>query len=304
MSKTFHSHVPLIKEIGNYAILAEGKRLRPLLFVLTCQLCGYNGDDVYKLSTIFEYIHAASLLHDDVIDNADIRRKKPSARHVWGNLAAVLTGDFLSSVASKISLSTRNLEFIGRATNTAALMTEGQVLELLNTNNWNIRKDEYLKIITYKTAELMAATCACGAMISDVGKEAVDNVNGFGLNLGIAFQLIDDLLDYTSSQEEFGKPVGKDLKEGKITLPLIYALSGREKSEVEHLEKKMKNHDVEENDYEEIVNFVREGDAIHRIRVEAEGHMDEASGFLNYFPDSTAKENLLALNGFLIKRRY
>ena len=304
LSKTFDSHVPLIKEIGRHSILGEGKRLRPLLFVLSCQLCGYQGDDVYKLSTTFEYVHTASLLHDDVIDNADIRRKKPSARHIWGNLAAVLTGDFLSSVASGIALDTHNLDFLRTGTNTAIRMTEGQVLELVNTNNWRIRKDEYMKIITYKTAELMSAACACGAIISGGEKEAVEHLNKFGLNLGIAFQLIDDLLDYISSEEEFGKPVGKDLKEGKITLPLIYTLSTLGNDEAGRLEKIFKDHQAKENDYERIIELVRNGDAIKRIQIEAEEHMNKAAGFLDFYPDSPEKENLVALNTFLIKRRY
>jgi octaprenyl-diphosphate synthase len=304
LSKSLSSRVSLIQDIGKHSLLGEGKRLRPLLFVLSSQLCGYQGDDVYHLSTTFEYIHTASLLHDDVIDNAEVRRNKPSASHVWGNSAAVLTGDYLSLKASATALTSNNMDFFKEAVDTATRMTEGQVLELVHTNNWNISKNDYIEIITSKTGALMSAACSCGAIIAGAERETVDHLRQFGLNLGIAFQLMDDVLDYTSSKEEFGKPVGKDLREGKITLPLIYTLSNLEKGEIKGLEDLFNNHKAKENDYTRIITMVRNNGAIDRIRSEAKDYVDKAAGFLDFFSGSTFKEDLIGLNAYMVKRRY
>ena len=304
LSRTLSSRIPLIEDIGKHSLLGGGKRLRPLLFVLSCQLCGYRGEDIYYLSTIFEYVHTASLLHDDVIDNAEVRRKKPAASYVWGNSAAILTGDFLSAKSSAIALSCNKLQFLDMLNEMGIRMTEGQVLELINTHNWNINKDVYMEIITSKTGLLMSAACACGAILSEAEKGVVDNLRQFGLNLGIAFQLIDDLLDYTASEDELGKPVGKDLKEGKITLPLIYTLSNLETAEIEKFQNLFKNHKAKEKDYNRVIELVRNNGAIDQIRSEAKIYVDKAATFLDIFPDSSVKEDLMELNAYMVERRY
>ncbi|MFC1819548.1 polyprenyl synthetase family protein [Thermodesulfobacteriota bacterium] len=304
LNRTFSSHIPLIEDIGRHSLLGEGKRLRPLLFVLSSRLCGYKGEDIFYLSTMFEYIHNASLLHDDVIDNAEIRRKKPSASRIWGNSAAVLTGDYLSSKAVTIALGTNNMELLLFATDTGIRMTEGQFLELEHTDDWNTSKEEYMEIITSKTAELISATCACGAIIAGAEKEVTDNLKNFGLNLGIAFQLVDDLLDYASSEEELGKPVGKDLREGKITLPLIYTLPKMEKEEVERFEDIFTSHRAEDEDYLELIRSVRNNGAIEKIRSDAKDYVNKAAGFLNIFPESSLKEALIALNEYIADRNF
>ena len=304
LSGTLSTPVSLLEDINNHSLLGEGKRVRPLLFVLSCHLCGYQGEDIYRFSTIFECIHAASLLHDDVIDNADTRRKKPSANHVWGNSAAVLSGDFLYSRSLDIAAACNNMQFLKILTDTTTRMAEGQVIELVNTHNWNIGKDEYMEIILLKTGVLISAACACGAVISGAEKKAVDNLGKFGLNLGIAFQLIDDLLDYTSSEEEFGKPVEKDLRDGKITLPLIYTLSNLEKAEIERLEDLFKNHKADDEDFMRLITLVRNDEIIRRIRSEARVYTDRAASFLNPFPESRIKENLMDLNAYVVKRNY
>lgn len=257
LQKPLNSRVPLVKDIGRHSLLGQGKRLRPLLFVCSANLCGYAQDDVYQVSTVFEYLHTASLLHDDVLDNAETRRKKPSVRHLWGNSAAVLGGDFLYSRASAVAIERDNPEIIRVLNQTATQMVEGQLLELTHTNNWGITKDEYMEIITSKTAVLMSAACCCGAILASAEKRAADRLAAFGLDLGIAFQMIDDVLDYTSSQEQFGKPVGKDLREGKITLPLIYSFPGLEKQEIKRLAELFRNQRAGEEDYRRVVTMVR-----------------------------------------------
>jgi len=304
LERGLSSRVGLIEDIGSHSLLGHGKRIRPLLFVLACQLCGYEGEDIYKLSTIFEYIHTASLLHDDVLDNADVRRKKPSANHLWGNHAAVLEGDFLCLKSSSIALGTNNLPFLKRVIESTTQMTEGQIMELTHTHNWDTSPDEYMEIITYKTAVFLSAASACGAILSGAGPEAEDSLLRFGLNLGIAFQLIDDLLDYTSSQEEFGKPVGKDLREGKITLPLIYTLEGVQRSERDKLENLFRNGHAGQGDYDDLIALVISKGGIEKIRSTAKSYVDEAALSLDFFPDSAPKKNLSELNQYIIDRTY
>ena len=304
LSKSLNTQVPLLENIGNHSLLGEGKRLRPLLFVLAARLCGYQGEDIYRLSTIFEYIHTASLLHDDVLDNAEIRRKKPSANHAWGNSAAVLGGDFLYSKSFSIAISCNNFQFLKMLTDTTTRMAEGQVVELVQTHNWNISIDEYMEIIISKTALLISTACACGAIIAGAEQETVDRLSNFGLNMGIAFQLMDDLLDYTSSEEKFGKPVGKDLKEGKITMPLIYTLSSLGTAESKRLEDLFKTTRADKEDYERLVNLVRNNGVIDRVRSQARDYVERAAGFLGHFPGSSTRQNLIDLNGYIIRRNF
>ncbi len=301
--RVLNSRVPLIEDIGKHTLLGDGKRLRPLMFVLSCNLCNYHEKNIYQLSTIFEYIHAASLLHDDVLDNAEIRRKRPSANQVWGNHAAVLEGDFLYSKALSIGVRVNNMPFLTRLTETTLRMTEGQILEFVHTNDWKINKDQYMEIITAKTAILISAACACGAIISGAEAKQRESLAQFGLNAGIAFQLIDDLLDYTSSERVFGKPVGKDLREGKMTLPLIYTLSQLETGENKRVKDLLTNPGATDDDYQDIIDLVRRNGALDRVQKEAQRYVDHATGCLKMFPDSETKRDLIRLSQHIIDRR-
>jgi octaprenyl-diphosphate synthase len=304
LNQSLGARVPVVADIVRYSLLGAGKRIRPLLFVLSSRLCGYKGEDVYRLSTLFEYVHAASLVHDDVLDNADLRRRKPSVRQVWGNAAAVLGGDFLYSAASAIAVECRNLELIRLLSDLLKRMVEGQFLELEHTHNWKISKTEYMEIITAKTAALMRAACNSGAMVAGADEKTVQHLGDFGSNLGIAFQLMDDLLDYTSSEEVFGKPVGKDLKEGKITLPLVYFVSELERAEVERLAELFKSQKASDQDYQDLVRRVRVNGAIERVRSEASEYVARAGELLKLFPDSPVKQGLLELGGYILTRRH
>lgn len=298
------SRVPLIEDMGKHTLLGDGKRLRPLMFVLSCNLCNYHREDIYRLSTIFEYIHTASLLHDDVLDNAEIRRKRPSANQVWGNHAAVLEGDFLYSKALSIGVRVNNMPFLTRLTETTLRMTEGQILEFVHTNDWNLNKEQYMEIITAKTAILISAACACGAIISVAETKKEESLAQFGLNAGIAFQLIDDLLDYTSSERVFGKPVGKDLREGKMTLPLIYTLSQSEASEKKRVKALLTNPGTTDDDYQDIIDLVRRNGALDRVQQEAQEFVDHAADCLKIFPDSETKRELIRLSQHIIDREH
>jgi octaprenyl-diphosphate synthase len=304
LSQVFDSRVPLVEDMGKHTLLGQGKRLRPLLFVLSSHLCGRYGKELYQFSTIFEYIHSASLLHDDVLDNAEMRRKRPSANQVWGNHAAVLEGDFLYSKALTIGIRTSNIPFLTRLTETTLRMTEGQILEFVHTNDWGMTKDQYMEIIAAKTAVLISAACACGAIIAgaDAAREA--SLAEFGRQGGIAFQLMDDLLDYTSSERVFGKPVGKDLREGKVTLPLIYTLLQLDAGEKKRVIDLLATPDATDADYQGIMDMVRRSGALDRIREEAQGFVDRATDCLGIFPDSATKRDLINLSQHIIDREY
>ena len=297
LSRTFNNLVSLTEVSGNHSFLGEGKRLRPLLFVMSSRVCGYQGKGIYHFSTIFEYIHIASLLHDDVLDSPEMGRRKPSAGHIWGNSAAVLGGDFLKTKHFAIAAGSNNSEFLKTLADTTTRIAEGQVLELVHTNNWHISRDEYMEIVISKTAVLFSAACACGAIIAGAEKRAVYHLSQFGLNLGIAFQIMDDLLDYTSREEEFEKPVRK----GKINLPLIYTLSNLKGTEIERLEALFKDHNGDDEDYEKIIEMVRNNGVIERVRSEAALYVDKAARFLDYFPASSVKEDLVELNAYIVR---
>jgi len=304
LGKVFDTHVQLIEEVGSYSLLGGGKRLRPLFFVLSCNLCDYHDSDIYLLATIFECIHVASLLHDDVIDNASVRRGKAAANKVWGIPAAVLVGDYLFSKSSRIAAEKTHAEFLQVLAETATRMSEGQILEYSNAHNWNMTRKEYFGIIASKTAALMSAACSCGAIVAGASQADIQSLRDFGLNMGIAFQIVDDIFDYSSTVERTGKSIGSDLREGKITLPLIYTLSYLETQEKERLEDLFKNGKASERDYRRITELVRNNGAIGRCRKDAQEYANLAEQFLSLFPNSSEKESLLKLNQFVVDRNH
>jgi octaprenyl-diphosphate synthase len=302
LGKVLTSNVSLIEEVAQYSLLGNGKRLRPLFFVLSCQLCNYSNRDAFTLSTIFECLHAASLLHDDVIDNAPVRRGRASVNKRWGSPAAILVGDFLFSKFSRMVIEERHIELLKVLADTATRMTEGQVLELVNAHNWNLTRKEYMGIITSKTAALISAACAGGGIVAGAEQTHIQSLRDFGLNMGIAFQIIDDVFDYTASAEETGKPMGSDLREGKITLPLIYALNCITQLERERLEEIFKSGKASKSDYDAVTRLVRSDGAIARCRRDAQGYVDRAAAHLRFFPHSLIKDYLLKLNQFVVTR--
>ena len=304
LGKVLDSSVSLVKEIGSYSLFGGGKRLRPLFFILSCKLCDYHKEDIYPLSTIFECLHAASLLHDDVLDKASIRRGRSSANEIWGNSAAVLVGDFLFSKASSMVVEKEDIGFLKILVSAAILMTEGQILELANTHNWSITRNEYIGIITSKTAALMSAACASAGVIAGAEKGSIRSLKDFGLNMGKAFQIIDDIFDYTSTVDKTGKPIGNDLREGKITLPLIYTLTCIEDREKDRLEHLFKSGLATKKDYMKIIELVRSNGAIKQCRKDARDYAKLAESSLRLFPDSSTKESLLKLNRFIVDRSY
>lgn len=303
LKENLSSRVALVQHIGNHSLLGRGKRLRPLLFVLSSRLFGGTREDVYTLSTIFEYIHTASLLHDDVLDNAEMRRMRPSANYVWGNHAAVLEGDFLYSTSFCLAVRGTCLPFLDTLTRATKEMAEGQVLELVHTHDWGITRERYFEIITAKTAVLISAACACGAIVAGADPEAIERIGRFGLNMGIAFQLMDDLLDYASSQSILGKPVGRDLREGKVTLPLIFTLLKLGDDERSRLKECFTGGTAGESDYRKLIDLVRSNGVLEEVRREARGFAGRAGRELQAFADSPSKAGLLELNEYILERQ-
>lgn len=221
LTDNLKSHVAYIEEVSGYIIFSGGKRLRPVLYLLCSQANGREGDS--RHAAIFEYLHAATLLHDDVVDEAGLRRGRPAARLKYGNDAVILVGDFLFSKSYSLAVELPDLRFVTALTDCTTIMAEGQVLELIHTDDLDLDMAGYLEVIRCKTAVLIAAACQMGAIAAGASDDAVRAMYDYGMALGLAFQMVDDALDYVGTAHEFGKPVGHDLAEGKITLPFMHA---------------------------------------------------------------------------------
>jgi octaprenyl-diphosphate synthase len=296
------SNVVLINQIGHYIVGSGGKRLRPLLVLLAARACGYRGDRHIDMATIVEFIHTATLLHDDVVDGSELRRNRDTANAVWGNEASVLVGDFLYSRAFEMMVDVgimRVMDVLSHATNRIA---EGEVLQLLNTHDPDTDESRYMEVIERKTATLFEAGSRLGALLSEVPRELEDRLAAFGLHLGIAFQLVDDALDYDSDSETIGKHIGDDLEEGKPTLPLIRAMAVGTDAQRGMLRKA-----VEEGGrgrIDEVVAAIVETDALSYTAQLAKRHAALAREALDDLPDSDAKRSLMATADFAVARRY
>lgn len=301
----FHqrSEIDLIPEIIRHLIGSGGKRFRPLLLLICSDLCGYRGLKCYTLSAVIEFIHTATLLHDDVIDHAKTRRGKVSANNVWGNAASVLVGDFLYSKAFKLMAGDDNLDVIKLMSATTNVMSEGEVFQLVKCGDIDITEAEYLTIIEKKTSILMSAACAAGAILGDATQKQIDALAGFGLRLGSAFQITDDTLDYTAREEEFGKNIGKDLEEGKMTLPLIHTLKHCTPAEKDRIRKIIESKGADGNAVREIVMIIDRYDGIRAALNKAGTYLDEGKASLNIFADCEAKTSLLTIADFIMERR-
>ncbi|MFP5214061.1 MAG: polyprenyl synthetase family protein [Acidobacteriota bacterium] len=297
------SSIPLISVVSRYIIGGGGKRLRPLLMILSARLCGYEGTEDAPLSVVFEYVHAASLLHDDVVDHAEVRRNRPAANTIWGNPGAVLVGDFLYSKSILMTVGYNNIRMLEVFSNATTQMAEGEVLQLIHSDNIELDEREYLEVIIRKTAVLISAACQVGAIFGGGDKEREEAMRAYGHNLGIAFQLIDDTLDYTGDVKELGKPVGNDIQEGKPTLPLIHALKNASETDLTRLRQVFSADSISEQDIVEVRDIViRSGGTDYTQRLAVE-HIRQAKSALSIFPDSPTKELLTDIADYVIYRR-
>ena len=287
------SSVALIDQIGNYIISAGGKRIRPQLVLLFSDALGCSGPDRYELAATVEFIHTATLLHDDVVDESALRRGRETANALFGNAASVLVGDFVYSRAFQMMVSLnrmRVLEVLADATNVIA---EGEVLQLMNMHDPDLAVDDYLRVIRFKTAKLFEASARLGAVLADAPADVEEACADYGRSLGTAFQLIDDLLDYEGATSQLGKNVGDDLREGKPTLPLLLAMSRGTAAEREVIREAIERGEVAR--LNEIVAIVRRTGAIDATREAARSEADKARECLVMLPESASREALLEL---------
>lgn len=303
MEMYLRSEVHLIPEIIQHLIGSGGKRFRPLLLLATSALCGYRGEKRYPLSAVIEFIHTATLLHDDVIDSATTRRGKISANNVWGNAASVLVGDFLYSKSFKLMTEHGNLAIIKLLSTTTNTMSEGEVFQLVKCGDVNITEKEYLAIIEKKTAILISAACAVGGILGNTSETQVEALTRFGMRLGSAFQITDDTLDYVAKEEEFGKAIGKDLEEGKITLPLIRAMKKCTSEEKNLVRRAVENKEQDKTLIADILSLIDRYDGINYSLNTAKNYIAEGKKFLDSFEDSEPKTSLLAISDYIIERR-
>lgn len=294
--------INVIKEIVNYIIKSGGKRVRPILVILSARLCGYKGEKHIPYAAIIEFIHTATLLHDDVVDNAKTRRGFSTVNTVWGNEPSVLVGDFLYSKSFELMAHEGNdaiLQIISAAT---TALSEGEIHEIVKTADISTTEEEYFQIIGNKTAVLFAAACEIGAILGNCTKKKRREMSNFGYNLGMAFQLMDDMLDYTSFDNVLGKRVGTDLQEGKVTLPLIHALKSADNEERSYLMKVLDKSRITAKDFARARKIIEKHGGIDYTLSTAEDYTQNAKGYLKTFPDSKYKEALLLLTNYMLSR--
>ncbi|MDP3334135.1 MAG: octaprenyl diphosphate synthase [Methylococcaceae bacterium] len=296
------SDVVLINQVGHYIVGNGGKRLRPMLLLLAAKALGGVTDSHLILAAVIEFIHTATLLHDDVVDESDLRRGKDSANAVWGNAASVLVGDYLYSSAFEMMVRTNNMRVMEILSKTTTAIAEGEVLQLLNCNNPETTETKYLEVIARKTAILFSAATRLSAVISNSPSATEEGLAQYGQHLGIAFQLIDDALDYKATKEELGKNLGDDLAEGKPTLPLIYAIQNSSKSDADLIIDAIKNGNRDA--FAEIYSIVQSTKAIDYTEQRAEEEAQKAISALAVLPDSEYKAALIQLAQFSVQRNY
>ncbi|MCH8238786.1 MAG: polyprenyl synthetase family protein [Proteobacteria bacterium] len=298
------SDVKLIPELALHLIDSGGKRLRPMLTIASARMCGYIGSDHVQLAASVEFMHTATLLHDDVVDESDLRRGRKSARILWGNEASVLVGDFLLGQAFKIMVAVGSLEALRILSNAAAVIAEGEVMQLTAAKNTETTEDEYLAVINAKTAALFSAAAEVGAVLAGRSKAEKSALRSYGRNLGIAFQLLDDVLDYSGDQEQLGKTVGDDFRAGKITLPVV--LSYRRGSDEERIfwRRVLRDGDIHDGDLEQAISLVTKHGAFDATVERARHYGAIAHDALAIFPDTNYKAALLDTVAFCIDRAH
>ncbi len=304
IQRRLQSDVVLVNQLSTYIINSGGKRLRPMLALLMARACGYEGERHVDIATIVEFIHTATLLHDDVVDESDMRRGKETANNVWGNQAAVLVGDFLYSRSFEMMVDVNEMRVMQIMASTTNIIAEGEVLQLLNVNDADTNEERYLEVIYSKTAKLFEAACQLGAVLSGLPIEEEKAVAAYGTHLGTAFQLVDDILDYSADSEAMGKNVGDDLAEGKPTLPLIYALKiSEENNEVK--DATLIRQAIEEGGLEHIdtvMQIIKKTKSLEYTQSVAIKETKLAITSLEFLPSSDFKTALINLADFSVAR--
>ncbi|HOY70306.1 MAG TPA: polyprenyl synthetase family protein [Methylotenera sp.] len=302
IAKSLHSEVTLVNQVANYIINSGGKRLRPMLVLLSAGLFGPIKPEHHQLAAVVEFIHTATLLHDDVVDESAKRRGKNTANALFGNAASVLVGDFVYSRAFQMMVSVQNMRVMEVLSNATNVIAEGEVLQLLNVHNVDMTDENYLQVIQYKTAKLFEAAAKLGAIIGNASAEDEKALSLYGMHIGTAFQLIDDVLDLSGNVLDIGKNLGDDLNEGKPTLPLLYAMQHGNVVESAAIKHAIKHGGLD--DFSTILNAVQRTGALQHVRTIAEQEAASARTVIAHLPESTFKTALITLTDFSVSRSF
>lgn len=297
-----HSEVVLIRQVAEYIIQSGGKRLRPALVLFTAGAMGYRGTNHHELAAVVEFIHTATLLHDDVVDESELRRGNKTANELFGNAASVLVGDFLYSRAFQMMVSVNNMRVMDVLSDATNVIAEGEVLQLLNCHNADVDIDDYLRVIRFKTAKLFEAAARLGGILADADQDTERRLADYGMHLGTAFQIIDDVLDYSSVEAETGKHLGDDLAEGKPTLPLIHVMQQGTPEQAALVRGAIENGG--RDDFEAVLAAIQATDALDVARRHARDEAKRASDAISSLPPSIFKDALLQLSDFAVARNY
>ncbi len=299
-----HSPVGLIPQLAGHIIAAGGKRLRPILTLASARLCGYHGRRHLGLAACVEFIHTATLLHDDVVDQSDLRRGSSTANALWGNQPSVLVGDFLFSRAFQLMVADGSLNVLKILSDASAVIAEGEVQQRMTTNDTATTEDDYLEVIGAKTAALFAAACRIGAVVAGRPEAEELALDTYGRNFGIAFQMVDDILDFSARQADLGKTVGDDFREGKITLPVILAFQRGPTAERAFWRRCLEDQEQREADFERALEPMGRHRALEDSMARARDYGAIARAALEVFPDSGIKRELIEVVDFCIERAY
>jgi octaprenyl-diphosphate synthase len=298
------SSVPLIPQLAGHLIASGGKRLRPMLTLAASHLCGYEGERHVQLATCVELIHSATLLHDDVVDKSDLRRGEDTANAIWGNKASVLVGDFLFSRSFELMVEDGSLEVLKILSGASSVIAEGEVLQLVTANDTDTTEHAYMEVICAKTAALFAAACEIGGVIAERPKSECEALMSYGQNLGIIFQLIDDVLDYSAEQKVLGKSIGDDFQEGKITLPIVLAFRRGNEDERAFWKRTMEDLDQRDGDLDQAIKLMKKHKALSDTVKRARHYGSIARDALAIFPDNDYRKALIGVVDFCINRAY
>jgi octaprenyl-diphosphate synthase len=301
-----HAKSPLIKEISNHLILSGGKRIRPILLILSAKICNESADNYHNLAAAVELIHTATLLHDDVVDNSEVRRGKKTANALWDNKASILVGDFVFSISFQLMVRSGNIKILDLLAKTSSIMADGEVMQLENSSDINLSEEKYLDIIYGKTAVLFSSSCQAAALLYQKTAQEISALANFGKSLGIVFQIIDDVLDYKASNEEIGKDVGDDFFEGKITLPMIYLYKNANENDKafvsDLLQKNLMNEQKDAKNLQKVLDLMQKYCVIEECYEFALKYKKQAIESLSIFEDSVYKNYLLEILNYSFSR--
>ncbi len=297
------TYLDLVHKTASHILFSGGKRLRPLLMVLSARICNYKGHYDKTFSVIFEYLHAATLLHDDLVDDASLRRGKPVAHSIWDNSTAVLVGDYLLSRVLSIAAGSDKIKIIKIIAKITEEMTQGEVHQLMRKGNLNLSEEEYFEVIQHKTAVLIQGACQTGAVLADAPEKEEKALADYGYNMGIAFQMADDLLDYMADTDTLGKEIGTDLREGKLTLPVIHALENANPEDREIMESIIKKNEFSLEEFEIFKALIKKNKGIAYTKQKAEKHITRAKNAILIFNKSEAMDLMIKLADYALLRQ-